>query len=281
MSKYTWDIIKSDEVYNIVKTAKENGINWFDTAERYQMSEPRLAKALWYNNIHNSIIMTKSNPDRLKYVNQRQLSLSPYNITVLQIHQPGHLISIEKQINNLASVAKSANIKYIGVSGYNAKQVYQAIYYLKELGLELASNQVRYNLLKRDIETNEVMDVCKSNKVSILCYSPLEKGLLSGKYHNNSSRLNELPLLRRIKFNLILGKTRPLINLMLEISRQYDTYISNIALAWVLSKEMFVINGVSNSKQLENNIKSINIKLKKSEIDELNIVSKKTKLIYV
>ena len=82
----------------------------------------------------------------------------------------------------LAKEVKRGRIATIGVSNYSAQQMRTAHQYLAELGVPLAVNQVQYSLLNRKIETSGVMASARELGVTILAYSPLAQGLLTGKY---------------------------------------------------------------------------------------------------
>ncbi|MFC1946777.1 aldo/keto reductase [Chloroflexota bacterium] len=190
-----WNSTPQDEVNNIVKSAVDGGINWFDTAEAYGSgkSEQALSTALVKAGKSNGevVIATKWLPvlrtakNITRTVSKRQSFLSPFEIDLYQIHFPGSFSSIETQMHAMATLVKEGKIVSVGVSNYSAEQMRQAHAALKKHGLPLASNQVRFNLLDRIVEKQGVLDTAKELGITIIAYSPLAQGLLTGKFHKN------------------------------------------------------------------------------------------------
>src|SRR5258705_11443260 len=82
----------------------------------------------------------------------------------------------------LADALEAGKIKAVGVSNYSAEQMREAHAELAKRGIPLASNQVEYSLLKRQVESNGVMDACRELGITLIAYSPLAQGALTGKY---------------------------------------------------------------------------------------------------
>ncbi len=99
----------------------------------------------------------------------------------------------------------------VGVSNYNAGQTMRAHAALAKRGVPLASNQVEYSLLDRKPETSGLVEVCRDLGVTIIAYSPIAKGMLTGKYTPD----NVPPGMRSRMYNReYLGKIQPLIDLL-------------------------------------------------------------------
>jgi aryl-alcohol dehydrogenase-like predicted oxidoreductase len=191
----TWDPISEEETNRIVQAALDGGINWFDTAEAYGWgrSERGLVRAL--NEAGKTdqevIIATKWMPfgrtarSILRTIGKRQDCLKGYTIDLYQIHAPLSFASRKSEMSAMADLVESGKIRSIGISNYNARQMRQAHEVLLTRGLRLASNQVRYSLLDRSIESNGILDTAKELGVTIIAYSPLDLGLLTGKFHKN------------------------------------------------------------------------------------------------
>lgn len=272
-----WNQLSQKEVDKIVKISLNNGINWFDTAEAYYGSERILASAL--NKVDNEFyIATKWLPtfrtaqNITQTIDKRLYELTPHKISLYQVHYPYAFSTIESLMKNMAYLVRDNKIKYIGVSNFNAKQVRQAYNCLKQFGLVLASNQVKYNLYNRDIERNGVYDTCKELGVSVIAYSPLAQGLLTGKYHKYSVLIKDLPLARRLILKSQIDKSEDLINCMKSISLECGGSLSEVALSWLLSRDVFAIVGASSIPQIYQNVKAMNLKLTQSDILELNSV---------
>jgi len=289
-----WSKIYDKEILDIVKVSLEGGVNWFDTAELYGggKSEKSLSQAL--NNLNvdqkSTIIATKWWPlfrtassikntidDRLHY-------LGGYPITLHQVHMPLGFSSIENEMNAMADLVEEGKIKYVGVSNFNENQMIRAYNALDQRGIRLASNQVEYSLLNRKIESNGVLNRAKDLGVSIIAYSPLSKGLLSGKFHNNPSLIKKSIRWRRYmrmknqfsKANLL--ESSLVIDELKSISKAYNATPSQIALNWLVNFNgdiVFAIPGATKTKQAIDNVNAMKIKLLPRDIERLDVVSKK------
>jgi len=105
---------------------------------------------------------------------------------------PGSLASIPAQMREMAKLVRAGTVRAVGVSNFSAKQMAQAEAALRDEGLTLASNQVRINLLDRRVESNGVLAAARGLGVTLIAYSPLAQGLLTGRYHDD-------PALARVK----------------------------------------------------------------------------------
>ncbi len=107
---------------------------------------------------------------------------------------------------------------------------------LAKHGLSLATNQVQINLLRRRIETNGVLDTARRLGVTLIAYSPLASGMLTGKFHDDRSLLTNTPRVRRLINGLTekrLDSTAPLIGGLREVAAAHQATISQVALAWL------------------------------------------------
>ncbi|PKH46768.1 aldo/keto reductase, partial [Dehalococcoides mccartyi] len=248
-------------------------------------SEEALAEALKQAGIQpgECFIATKWQPT-LRFASSiktllpmREGFLNPYKVDLYQVHFPGLFASIDAQMDNMAALYKEGRIRAIGVSNFNASQMRIAQKRLNEHGLSLASNQVRYNLLDRQIETNGVLETARELGISLLAYSPLGMGILSGKYQRNPEYLQQVPFIRRKSIRRALEKSMPIIAKLSEIAGRYSADIAQVALAWVIYGQgdtVFAIAGASTPVQARENLKALDIKLTTAEIAELNKVSR-------
>jgi aryl-alcohol dehydrogenase-like predicted oxidoreductase len=194
-----WPTLEDDLIDRVVSLSLEGGINWFDTAEVYGngASEKALSKSLkaagkkpgeliiatkWWPMFRFASNISKTIDDRIK-------ALSPYPIDLYQVHQPWGFSNEKDEMTAMAELLKRKLIKNIGVSNFSAKKMQNAWETLDKKGIPLASNQVQYSLLNRKIESNGVMDMAKKLGVSIIAYSPLAQGLVTGKFHDNPELL--------------------------------------------------------------------------------------------
>ncbi len=288
-----WSNLSNDETLQIVRASLEGGVNWFDTAELYGWgkSEASLSQALQKINIDkpSAIIATKWWPlfrrsssikttihDRLHY-------LGGYPITLHQVHMPLGFSSIEKEMNAMADLLEEGKVKCIGVSNFSEEQMIRAYSALEKRGIQLASNQVEYSILNRKIESNGVLKRAQELGVSIIAYSPLAKGLVSGKFHNDphlikkSIRWRRYMRMKKHFSRSSLLKSSLVINELTRIASKHNASPLQIALNWVINfhaNSIFAIPGATKFKQAIDNIDSMKIKLSASDLDSLDNVSK-------
>ena len=190
-----WPALEDDLIEKVVAISIEGGINWFDTAELYGSgaSEKALSKALQVagKKPGDVVIATKWWPalrfasNISKTINKRISTLDPYPIDLYQVHQPFSFSSENSEMEVMAELFNRKLIRAVGVSNFNAKKMENSWETLQKSGIPLASNQVRYSLLDRKIESNGVMELSKKLGITIIAYSPLAQGLVTGKFHDN------------------------------------------------------------------------------------------------
>lgn len=240
-----WAVIDQDAVNAIVQKALDGSVTWFDTAEIYGFgrSERALARALLTAGVTpgQAVIATKWWPiprfagSIRRTIDKRIKNLSPYPIDLHQVHWPRSLSSIESVMDAMADLVEAGKIRAVGVSNYNADQMRRAHARLVRRGIPLASNQVKYNILDRSIEQNGVLEAAEELGITIIAYSPLEMGLLTGKFHADPGLLDSRPWRRRRKLKDRLHITQPLITRMAELAAKYDATITQIGLNWLIN----------------------------------------------
>jgi aryl-alcohol dehydrogenase-like predicted oxidoreductase len=282
-----WNSPLQSEVNDIVKMALDGGISWFDTAEAYGSgkSEQAISTALVKAGKSNGdvIIATKWLPilrtakNILRTFSKRQHFLSPFKIDLYQVHFPGSFSSIEAQMNAMATLVKEGKIGSLGVSNFSVEQMRQAHAALEKHGLPLASNQVRFNLLDRMIEKQGILDTAKELGITIIAYSPLAQGLLTGKFHKDPGLVKRLPYSRKKAAGRMLEKSRPLVTLLEEISSSYGCAPSEVALSWLINYAgdiVVAIPGASKADHIAQNVNALNLKLTDDEMKKLDEMSR-------
>jgi len=240
-----WSTVLSPETDAIVQAALEGGMNWFDTAELYGYgrSERGLARALTRAGIANGqvVVATKWNPlfrsagSIRNTIDRRLECLKPFGIELHQVHFPASFSSVEAEMDALADLIEAGKIRAAGVSNFSARQMRRAHSALVKRGFVLASNQVKYSVLDRHIETNGVLAAAQELGIAIIAYSPLEMGLLTGKFHKDPKLLQTRPIGRRLRLGRLINKSRPLIEAMDRIAQAHDVSVSQVALNWLVN----------------------------------------------
>jgi len=242
-----WPKLEDDLINRIVKISLEGGINWFDTAEIYGngASEKALARALVENGKKPGeiIVATKWWPmfrtasNILKTIDQRIGALAPFPIDLYQVHQPWGFSNEKAEMEAMAKLVKEHRIRYVGVSNFSAAKMRSSWEALQKQGIPLVSNQVSYSLLDRKIESNGILQTAKELGITIIAYSPLAQGLVTGKFHENPELLKNVGMRKYSSLFKPAGleKSRPLINTVREFAIKYSVTTSQVALSWLIN----------------------------------------------
>lgn len=253
------------------------GINFFDTAEAYGRGRSeRLLGQFARAAGQPVVIATKFMPypwrlrrgDLLHALCKSLARLGMEQVDLYQIHWPFPPVPIETWMDGLAEAAEAGLVRAVGVSNYNADQMRRAHAALARRGIPLASNQVNYSLLHRRPERDGVMEACCQLGVTLIAYSPLAMGLLTGKYTPE----NPPPGLRGRRYGRrYLAQIQPLIGLMREIGQAHGGKTpTQVALNWVICKGAVPIPGAKSARQAEDNAGALGWRLTEGEIAALD-----------
>ncbi len=193
-----------------------------------------------------------------------------HKVDLYQIHWTFPTATEELWADALADAIDAGTIGAAGVSNYNREQIIRSHHTLDQRGHGLVSNQVEYHLLKRDIERNGTWDACRERGISIIAYSPLAMGMLTGKYTTE----NPPPGLRGRKYRKTLLELPPLIALMHEIGAKHgDKTPAQVALNWVMVKGAIPIPGAKNASQVKSNAGALGWRLSDDDVAALDEMS--------
>src|ERR671915_492447 len=181
------------DVGKAFRASMAEGITLFDTAEMYGngASERIIGEILREGGFEGRpVVATKFAPlpyrfsakSLLKAVDKSLERLGIETIDLYQIHFPNPILKMNSLMDALAETVKAGQVRRVGISNYSADQMKRAHDRLASHGVSLASNQVEYSLLQRAPETNGVLEACRDLSVTLIAYSPIAKGLLTGKY---------------------------------------------------------------------------------------------------
>ena len=279
-----------EAVTDIVRTALDGGVNWFDTAEMYGggHSERALTTALRELGVGpGEVTIATKWPPALRTarsigatVDDRLEALQGFGIDLHQIHMPwGAFSSIAKQVEAMARLRHEGKVASIGVSSFSAKQMERSAAVLRAQGLALASNQIQLSLLHRDAERNGVLETARRLGVTLIAFAPLKSGLLTGKFHDEPERLRSLKPIRRVlgRFNRReLARTAPLIAELKAIAKAHGAAPSQIALAWLVTfygDTVVAIPGASRPEQAAESAAAAELALSAKETASLDEIS--------
>jgi aryl-alcohol dehydrogenase-like predicted oxidoreductase len=275
-----------DQVREAFYASLDAGISFFDTAEVYGPGESeRLLGQFMKESDRPVQIATKYFPYPWRFSAQAVADaltaslkrLQVEKVALYQVHMPFDFLMGQRTLMNaLAEEVETGRIEAVGVSNYSAEQMQQAHKFLAARGVPLAVNQVRYSLLTRQIETKGILATARELGVTILAYSPLAQGLLTGKYTKDSVR--SLQGARRIdpRFNSNgLAKIQPVINALQEIGARYQRTPAQVALNWLIAQgDVIPIPGAKTAEQARQNAGALGWNLSPDEVDHLEQITR-------
>jgi aryl-alcohol dehydrogenase-like predicted oxidoreductase len=192
------------------------------------------------------------------------------SIDLYQIHRPTPFLSTEGMMEALVECVESGLTRAVGVSNFDEGEMLRAYSTLARHKIALASNQVHYSLLRRRPERNRVLARCKELGIRLIAYSPLEMGLLTGKY--GQARLP--PGNRALRYANVVGRLDPLLKVLTEIGQDHGGKSNaQVALNWVMAKGALPIPGAKNSEQALENAGAQGWSLAEEEVAALDAAS--------
>jgi aryl-alcohol dehydrogenase-like predicted oxidoreductase len=247
--RYSWGSQDDADSVAVIHEALDLGINWIDTAAVYGHghSEEIVGKALTGRR-EKVFVATKCgrtrNPDgsiaavldaasvRSELEGSLKLLKTDW-IDLYQIHWPDPEPKIEEAWEEIGKAVKAGKVRYAGVSNFTPAQLrrIQPIH-------PVASLQPPYSMLRRDVE-KEILPFCAENGIGVICYSPLQMGLLTGAF--SAERVASLAAddVRRNNPHFTepnLGRNLALVEKLRPIARRSGRSVGELALAWVLSR---------------------------------------------
>jgi aryl-alcohol dehydrogenase-like predicted oxidoreductase len=251
-------------------------ITLFDTAEIYGFgASEKLLGEFAAESRAEIIVASKLFPVVPWRVSSRQLlgvlraslrRLGLPNIQLYQMHWPLSLVNIESWMHAMADAVEAGLIKQVGISNYSPHDTERAYKTLQSRGLHLASNQVRYSLLDRSIERSGLLNLCKELGVTVIAYSPIAQGLLTGKY----SAATPPPPKRRISMRSV-QRVQPLVDELARLGAAHSGKTqAQVALNWCITKGTLPIPGAKNAKQAGENAGALGWDLDAGELLRLD-----------
>ncbi|MFP4605458.1 MAG: aldo/keto reductase [Bacteroidales bacterium] len=296
---FMWGGSDEEDAIKAIKRGYDLGVTTIDTAPIYGLglSEELVGKAI-KGNRHNFQILTKfvmrwkKSGNQNKFTTQQgydELWKSVYldarkesimqeaedslrrlgtdYIDYYQMHWPVDDVPVEETMEALVRLKEQGKIRAAGVCNFTAEQVKKA-----DKIVHIEADQVPYSMVKRDIEKNLVPYALENNK-GIIAYSPLQRGVLTGKFspdtklgegdNRKDSRFFKPENIRKI--NEFLNKIKP-------IAEEHNATLAQLALSWTLHQPAVIVAlaGARNPEQIEDNAGAADIKLSKEELEKIN-----------
>ena len=274
------------DVGRAFRASMAEGVTFFDTAEMYAngASERIIGEILREGGFEGTpLIATKFAPlpyrlgakSLLGAVDKSLERLGIETIDLYQIHFHSPILKINALMDALAETVKAGKVRSVGVSNYDADQMQRAHDRLASHGVSLASNQVEYSLLHRAPETNGVLEACRDLGVTLIAYSPIAKGLLTGKYGPGVGR--PAGLVRRMGRSFgeqNLKRIEPVVNILREIGEAHNKQPAQVALNWLITqRNAFPIPGAKNEHQARQNAGALGWQMTSEEAEKLELAT--------
>ncbi len=289
-ARAVWSAVSDPEADALVRAALEGGIDWFDTAEAYGFgrSERDLARGLTAAGRRPGevVVATKWFPigrtarSLRRTIHRRLEALRPFSIDLYQVHNPLSFSTVEAEMEAMADLVEAGHIRAVGVSNFSADQMRRAHEVLARRGLVLASNQVKYSPWDRRIEHNGVLQTARELGVTIIAYSPLEMGLLTGRFHADPGTLARVPVARRQLLRKHLAATAPLVEALTGIAEAHRATPAQVVLSWLISacgETVVVIPGASRAGQARESARAMRLRLSVEEMDRIEGLGRQTR----
>ena len=280
------------ELQAAFQTALELGLNFFDTAEIYGLGESERLLGQFMQQIgQQSVAQAKPVTIATKYfplpwrfnadavadaltgsLKRLQLPI----VDLYQVHWPFDFFMGQPALMQaLADEVQQGRIRAVGVSNYSAAQMRQAHQILAGRGVPLAANQMQYSLLARQIEQNGVLQAARELNVTILAYSPLAQGLLTGKYRVEAYQPPTGARRLDPRFSQSgLQNLSPVVQALTQIGEQYGRTPAQVALNWLIAQgNVIPIPGAKTAEQVRQNAGALGWSLADSEMAQLAAVT--------
>jgi len=288
--------IAQQPVDDLIKTAVDAGVNFIDTANIYSegLSEEMTGKAIRNLGLNRDdlVIATKvrgrmnagpngSGLTRKHILHEVEASLKRLNtdyIDLYQIHGFDALTPLEETIDTLDILVKSGKVRYIGCSNLMAWQLMKALGYSSYNRIaKFVSLQAYYTIAGRDLE-REMIPLLQDQQVGLMVWSPLAGGFLSGKFTRTTQAEDDS---RRINFDfppINKDKAYDIIDVLQTIATEKGVSVAQLSLAWLLHQQAVttIIVGAKRVEQLEDNLKTVDVKFTEEELQKIDAVSKLT-----
>jgi myo-inositol catabolism protein IolS len=284
-----WGTDVTDEsCIQAVVRSSELGVNLVDTAEAYGdgHSEEVLGKAIKRVDREKLIVATKVNGSHLRYddvLKACEMSLRRLGIKQVDLYQvhwpdPWQQIPLKHTMKAMEKLYDEGKIRAVGVSNFAVRDLEEARSILSHA--EIVSDQVRYNLINRQIE-EEVLPYCSREKITILAYVPLAQGALTGKYSEDFKPTDQVRKDNKAFSDHNLREIAGLLKVLQGMANKRGKTVAQVALNWILSHPGVIpIPGAKNAEQAEQNAGAAGWSLTQDEMREVTAAADTTELDY-
>jgi len=280
--------------FDCMHKAIELGVNFIDTADIYNRGESEKVVGEFLKTIKREeiIIGTKAFGPMSDHYMTKGLSIRHIRnaceasllrlktdyIDLYQCHRYDVDTPLEETCYAMHNLVDRGYIIHWGVSQWTAIQITNALRICEKNGWRKpVSNQPIYNLLNRSLEV-DVMDVCETEGLGIVVYSPLSQGLLSGKYTRDNvpadSRASNEVMKTFFPTKRMNDEFYDKMDALKKLTSEWNISMTHLALNWILhhSPITCAITGASKVAQVEDNVASNNFVLTNEQVEQIDLI---------
>ncbi|KAI0063915.1 Aldo/keto reductase [Artomyces pyxidatus] len=279
------DALPDEERFKILDAVYESGCTNWDTADLYKDSEDLIGAWFKRTGKRDEIFLATKfglgsptgravdgRPEYVREAFEKSLRrLGVEKVDLYYLHRPDSTVSIEHTVAAMAELVKEGRVTYLGLSEVSAATLRRA-----HAVHPISAIQVEYSPFTLDIETNAVLQTARELGVAIVAYSPLGRGLLTGKY-NGPEDFSEDDFRRRVprysKANF--PKILKLASDLKAVGARHGASSGQVALAWLLAQgpDVIPIPGTRNVKYLEENLGAVNVHLTLEDVEQVRRIA--------
>jgi myo-inositol catabolism protein IolS len=260
----------------VIEAALDGGITLIDTAEIYEngLSEKLVGNVI-KGRREEVLLVTKVSGDHLKYddvlksVEGSLRRLDTDFIDLYLVHWPNPHVPLGETMRAMEKLVNDGRVRYIGVSNFGVSELEKA---QKELSrCEIVANEVKYNLLERQVE-DEVVPFCQKEDIALLAFGPLARGLLTGRFTDENIISDDDWRSGDWFFEGESFKRGvEMVEILSDIGSDYGKTAGQVAINWLLAKRMvFPIFGASNVEQVQENCGATDWRMDKADREKLS-----------
>lgn len=283
----SWGTDVSDEdCIAAMERASSLEVNLVDTAEIYGdgHSEEVVGRALKKIGRDEFVVATKVHGGHLRYddvitaaeKSRKRLGIS--EIDLYQVHwpDPWEQVPMKETFSAFDKLYQEGRISAVGVCNFSVRDLEEARRYLKHT--DIVSNQIHYSLLHREPE-KEVLPYCEKEGIAVLAWSPIAKGILTGKYTEKRRPSDEIRRDDVLFKPHNLREARKLLAVIKKIAEDRKKTPAQVALNWLMRKKLVIpIPGAKRPEQAAENARAVGWKLTAKEIEAMTAVADSLKL---
>ena len=262
----------------VFDAAMAAGLNLWDTATAYGMGESERILGMLAAGYKREdvLISTKFTPQMAEMfgndvTRMAEASIERMGIGYIDMYWIHNPMDVERWTPGLIPLLQSGEVRRVGVSNHNIKEIRRANEILGQAGFKVSAVQNHFSLLYRSSEKGGVLDYCKENGIEFWAYMVLEQGALSGKYNTQNPLPEDSD--RGRKYNPILPQLEALTAAMKALGEKYNASVSQIGIAWAVTKGTMPIIGATKVHHVLEAADAAKIVLTAEEISRLEALA--------